>query len=141
MRFIAGCWRLRLAGLMVAMSWFAACAMGGSERVPVCPPVVEYDPEFRARAADELVLLPDGAAIVEMLGDYAVMRDQARACRSDLRRLPHFSFGMPLRNRSLGSISCVNVPVIRRRERSDLHQHGRAVHEGDAKAEAGQDRP
>lgn len=48
--------------------------------VPVCPPVVEYSCEFQARAADELGLLPEGLAIVEMLGDYAVMRDQARAC-------------------------------------------------------------
>lgn len=31
-------------------------------------------------------------------------------------------------------------PVAAGANRSDLHQHGRAVHEGDAKAEAGQDR-
>jgi len=47
----------------------------------VCPPVVEYGREFQARAADELDLLPDGSAIAEMLSDYSVMRDQARACR------------------------------------------------------------
>jgi hypothetical protein len=43
--------------------------------------VVEYSREFQARAADELDLLPDGSAIAEMLSDYSVMRDQARACR------------------------------------------------------------
>jgi hypothetical protein len=46
----------------------------------VCPPVVEYSREFQARAADELDLLPEGSAIVELLSDFAVMRDQARAC-------------------------------------------------------------
>jgi hypothetical protein len=42
--------------------------------------VVEYGREFQARAADEFNLLPEGSAIVEMLADYSVMRDQARAC-------------------------------------------------------------
>jgi hypothetical protein len=45
-----------------------------------CPPVVEYSRGFQARAADELALLPDGSAVVEMVGDYAVLRDQARLC-------------------------------------------------------------
>jgi len=60
-----------------------ACATGGSELrvVPVCPPVVEYSREFQARAADELSLLPESSAFAEMLSDYAVIRDQARACR------------------------------------------------------------
>jgi len=35
------------------------------------------------RAATELELLPEGSAIVEMLGDCAVMREQVRGC--DLR--------------------------------------------------------
>jgi hypothetical protein len=42
--------------------------------------VVEYGREFQARAAEELALLPQGSALAEMLADYAVMRDQARAC-------------------------------------------------------------
>jgi hypothetical protein len=42
---------------------------------------VEYSAEFQARAAEELALLPGGSAVVEMLSDYAVMREQARACR------------------------------------------------------------
>jgi len=55
----------------------------------VCPPVVEYSREFQARAADELDLLPEGSAIAEMLADYGVMRDQARACDGP-RRESHF---------------------------------------------------
>jgi len=48
----------------------------------VCPPVVEYDTGFQARAAEEVQALPEGAAVVEMLSDYAVMREQARGCQS-----------------------------------------------------------
>ncbi|MGM0583731.1 MAG: hypothetical protein ACQEUZ_03665 [Pseudomonadota bacterium] len=47
----------------------------------MCPPVVEYDRAFLARAADEVETLPEGSAVVRMLSDYAVMREQARACR------------------------------------------------------------
>jgi hypothetical protein len=43
--------------------------------------VVEYSREFQARAAEELTSLPDGLAIAEMLADYSVMQEQARACR------------------------------------------------------------
>jgi hypothetical protein len=59
------------------------CATVGSNptSATVCPPVVEYSREAQALAADELGLLPDGSAIAAMLIDYAVMRDQARACR------------------------------------------------------------
>jgi hypothetical protein len=58
------------------------CATAGFETggVAACPPVVEYSREFQTRAADELARLPDGSIVVEMMGDYAVMRDQARAC-------------------------------------------------------------
>ena len=49
--------------------------------VAACPLVVEYSREFQARAAEELALLPNGSAVAEMMGDYTVMREQARACR------------------------------------------------------------
>lgn len=45
-----------------------------------CPPVVEYSRVFQAQAAEEVQALPEGSAVVEFLVDYAVMRDQARAC-------------------------------------------------------------
>jgi hypothetical protein len=41
--------------------------------------VVQYSREAQARAAEELARLPEGSAIEEMLGDYAVMREQARS--------------------------------------------------------------
>lgn len=82
MIFNAECWRLRLAVLAIAMSWLTGCATAGFEAngLAACPPVVEYSREFQARAAEELAMLPDGSAVVEMMGDYAVMRDQACAC-------------------------------------------------------------
>ena len=57
--------------------------MGGSDRggPGACPPVVEYTAADQARAADEVETLPEGAVVVRMLSDYAVLRDQARACR------------------------------------------------------------
>jgi hypothetical protein len=37
-------------------------------------------PADQLRAADEIEALPDRAMVVRMLGDYVVLRDQARAC-------------------------------------------------------------
>ncbi len=55
--------------------------MGGSDAQAPCPPVVDYTAADQARAAHEIEALPEGAVIVRMLSDYAVLRDQARACR------------------------------------------------------------
>lgn len=63
------------------MLWLTGCATAGSDARAPCPPVVEYDAAEQARAADEVEALPEGAVVVRMLSDYAVMRDQARACR------------------------------------------------------------
>lgn len=78
----AGCWKLQRAVLVIATSLLSACATASSEAdgAGTCPPVMAYDAEFQARAAAEVQALPDGLAIVEMLSDYAVMREQARAC-------------------------------------------------------------
>ncbi len=81
MKSSAECSKPRLAVLAIVASLLSACATVSSERVVgVCPPVVEYDTGFQARAAEEVQALPDGSAIVEMLSDYAVMREQAGAC-------------------------------------------------------------
>ncbi len=66
----------------IATSWLTGCATAGFEAggVAACLPVVEYSREFQVRAVEELAILPDGSAVVEMMGDYAVMRGQARAC-------------------------------------------------------------
>ncbi|MDP3959627.1 MAG: hypothetical protein Q8Q26_06110 [Pseudorhodobacter sp.] len=53
----------------------------GSEGQSPCPPVVDYSAADQMRAADEVDAQPQGAMVVRMLSDYAVLRDQARACR------------------------------------------------------------
>ena len=64
------------------MLWLTGCGMAGTDRPgQVCLPVVEYSAADQVRAADEVDALPEGAVVVRMLSDYAVMRDQARACR------------------------------------------------------------
>lgn len=87
MKSNAGCWTPQLAALAIATSLLTACATAGSDPrvVAVCPPVVEYSHEFQIRAAAEIDLLPERSAIVEMLSDYAVIREQARACGRNRR--------------------------------------------------------
>lgn len=62
------------------MLWLSGCATGGSEAQAPCPPVVDYSRVEQARAETEVEALPDGAMVVQMLSDYAVLREQARAC-------------------------------------------------------------
>ena len=85
----AGCWKRRLVALAIATSLLSGCVTVSSDGriVGTCPPVVEYQREFQERAAQELTLLPDRSTVVEMLSDYAVMRDQARACRAARARV------------------------------------------------------
>lgn len=80
----AGCsrGRQRLGALGLATSLLTGCVTGVFEPriATVCPPVIEYSRRFQARAAEELALLPKGSAISELLSDYVMMREQARAC-------------------------------------------------------------
>lgn len=68
------------AALLIVVLWLSACAMGGSDARAPCPPAVDYTAADQARAADEVEALPEDAVVVRMLSDYAVLRDQARAC-------------------------------------------------------------
>lgn len=82
MMFSGECWRRRLVVLAIAASLPSACGRAGSEDafVTACPPVVNYDAGLQVQAAAELLVLPEGSAVATLLSDYAVMRDQARAC-------------------------------------------------------------
>jgi len=82
MPFNAVCSKQPPIGLAIALISLSACATGGSDPggLAVCPPLVEYDQAFRERVARELELLPEGAAIVEVLGDYAMHRRIAAVC-------------------------------------------------------------
>ena len=81
MKSSAECSKPRLAVLAIVTSLLSACATVNSERVVgACPPVVEYDAGIQAKAAEEVLALPEGSALNEMLSDYAIMREQVRAC-------------------------------------------------------------
>ncbi len=81
MPFNARCWTRRQTALGIATLFLSACARVGSDGAPrVCPPVVEYNPAERARVADEVAALPEGLVILDWLADYAVLREQVRAC-------------------------------------------------------------
>lgn len=82
MKCKSGCSRQRRVVLAIATSLLTGCATVGSDvsGLAACPPVVEYSNEFQELAAEELALLPEDSVIAEMLSDYAVMRQQARAC-------------------------------------------------------------
>jgi len=81
MRFSARCSKLPAAVLLIAVLWLSACATDGSNADVLCPPVVPYSAADQARAVAEINALPEGTVVIRMLSDYAVMRDQARACR------------------------------------------------------------
>ena len=79
----AACWRHPAIALVIATISLTACTTGSSDRGgSVCTPVVAYDQAVRDRAAAEMEALPDNAALVGMMADYAVMRAQARVCAS-----------------------------------------------------------
>ncbi len=81
MRYNVRCWRPPAAALAAATIFLTACTGVSSDRPPgACPPVVEYSRAAQARLAEELAALPDRAMIFDWLADYAVLRDQARAC-------------------------------------------------------------
>ena len=70
---------------MVATIFLSACATVSSDTMPAaCPPVVDYSRSQQARVADEVASLSEGALIIAWLADYAVLREQARACRQPI---------------------------------------------------------
>ena len=79
LRYNVNNWLLRLVALVTVLSFLAGCATDRFKGTG-CPPVPAYSSQFLAQAAAELRQLPPGAAIEQMLADYQVMRDQARAC-------------------------------------------------------------
>lgn len=81
------CSTRRLIALAAATISLTGCAGVGSETPhSACSSVVEYSREEQARVAEELATLPEGALIVGWMADYAVLRDQARACANALNK-------------------------------------------------------
>lgn len=81
MKFNAACWRRPAAVLPIVTLLLTGCATGSSDLQMPCPPVVDYSAVDQIRAAAEIEAMSDNAVVVKMLSDYAVLRDQARACR------------------------------------------------------------
>ena len=67
------------AWIVAATLSLTACATGSSK---VCPSHITYSPEAQARAADELAALPAESELVRLIGDYAAVRAEIRACRA-----------------------------------------------------------
>ncbi len=64
------------------MILLSGCAMVSSDlQSSVCPPVVAYSRAEQLRAAAEVDVMPEGAMVITMFIDYAVLREQAKACR------------------------------------------------------------
>ena len=83
MIFKLRCWTPPPVALAAVTIFLTACAGVSSDTVPsACPPVVEYSRAKQARVAEEVAALPEGTLIPSWLADYAVLRDQARACQT-----------------------------------------------------------
>jgi hypothetical protein len=48
----------------------------------VCPPLVEYSPEFTERFREQLKTIPEGSPIAVYIIDQTELRDQLRECQS-----------------------------------------------------------
>lgn len=71
-----------LLPLVMLLASLTGCAVPASD-VTACPPIVQYDPAFQARAADELdaIVAAGHTAIPQMIVDYGRERDMLRAGR------------------------------------------------------------
>jgi hypothetical protein len=81
MKSNARCWTPRAAAPLIATLCLSGCVTAVSEESAPCPPVIVYTSVEQARVSEEVDALAEGAIVVRMLSDYAVLRDQARACR------------------------------------------------------------
>ena len=69
--------RMRQFYLLPALLATSACT---SVPVAVCPAVVDYTPGQQSEAADELLALPPGSILTQMLLDYHELREKLKTC-------------------------------------------------------------
>jgi len=82
MPFTARCWTRPQTALAIATLLLSGCATGVSDTPPgVCSPVVDYSRAEQTRVVEEVAALAEGTLIIELLADYAMLRDQVRACQ------------------------------------------------------------
>lgn len=75
------CWTQPHAALAAATVFLTGCAAVGSDaQSSACPSLVAQSRAEQQQVADEVAALPSEAVIIAWLADYAVLRDQARAC-------------------------------------------------------------
>lgn len=67
--------------LLIAVLSLTGCAMALSDTSGGCPPAKVYSRAQLEQAADELEALPTDSALAAMISDYAVLREQVRACQ------------------------------------------------------------
>ena len=72
---------LLLIALLAVPLLLSGCASTFTKNGSICPPLVPYSPEFQDKAAAELASLPPAPHIDTLLQDYAMTRDQLRACQ------------------------------------------------------------
>ena len=69
---------LRTALTLIGLVFLTACETTTFETA--CPTLFTYSAEKQDRAAGELLALPEDAVLVEMFGDYAIVRQEIRVC-------------------------------------------------------------
>jgi hypothetical protein len=72
--------RSSLAIIVLALA-LVGCASTKPASTIACPYLRQYDQATLARVLEEYRSLPAGSPLRVMIGDYAVLRDQVRACR------------------------------------------------------------
>jgi hypothetical protein len=72
--------------LFLALPWMMLLSGCQTERFePVtllCPSIVTYSSDFQVKAAEELMMLPQGSAVGELVRDYGQLRDRIRVCQN-----------------------------------------------------------
>lgn len=69
--------KLRSTGPLIALLLLSACG----KDISSCPPIATYSADFQGELAAALVALPPGSPLETALSDYAVLRQQLRACQ------------------------------------------------------------
>lgn len=74
---------LKCLTILLTTMWLTGCQTVASSSVKVmCPTIRAYDQATLNKALQEYRRLPAGSEIKRMIGDYQVLRDKVRACRS-----------------------------------------------------------
>lgn len=72
--------RLWILPVIVA-SFLSGCATANSDLTRACPPIKNYSKAVQKQMADELDTLPADSMLVAAMQDYALLREQIKACR------------------------------------------------------------